>query len=108
MLFLNQRLRPTLWRQAETMAKLLIWLQRYEVTAIYAYNAAFNRSHLPELGGLHWHDIIRLVAYRQHNSKIPHRRLLRHRPAERKLRRPTPCSAYSPETVPAANPQRTV
>ena len=39
--------------------------------AVFAYNAAFDRNHLPELGGLTWYDIMRVAAYRQHNPRIP-------------------------------------
>ena len=38
---------------------------------MFAYNAAFDYRHLPELSHLVWYDIMKLAAYRQHNSKIP-------------------------------------
>ncbi|MDR1136451.1 MAG: hypothetical protein LBL49_09820 [Clostridiales Family XIII bacterium] len=46
-------------------------LASYDVVAIFAYNAAFDYRHLPELQHFDWHDIMRLAAYRQHNLKIP-------------------------------------
>ena len=41
------------------------------VQAIFAYNAKFDRTHLPELSDYVWRDIMRLAAYRQHNPFIP-------------------------------------
>lgn len=46
-------------------------LSAHEVTTIFAYNAAFDYRHLPELRHLDWHDIMKLAAYKQHNPKIP-------------------------------------
>lgn len=42
------------------------------IDAMFAYNAAFDHRHLPELKHLAWFDIMKLAAYRQHNPKIPH------------------------------------
>ncbi|MBP8893770.1 MAG: hypothetical protein KBH09_15565 [Saprospiraceae bacterium] len=42
----------------------------HDVSTIFAYNAAFDYSHLPELCHLEWYDIMKLAAYRQHNPKI--------------------------------------
>lgn len=70
-LFPNSRLRPRLCSREEAMDDLLAWLGQYGVEDLYAYNAAFDHNHLPELGALRWYDIIRLAAYRQHNPKIP-------------------------------------
>lgn len=47
-------------------------LTLHEVTAIFAYNANFDYGHLPELSYLEWYDIMKMAAYRQYNSKIPH------------------------------------
>jgi hypothetical protein len=46
-------------------------LTAHEVATVFAYNAAFDFRHLPELRHLDWHDIMKLAAYRQHNPKIP-------------------------------------
>lgn len=46
-------------------------LTSYDVADIFAYNAAFDYRHLPELRHFAWHDIMKLAAYRQHNSRIP-------------------------------------
>ncbi|MDR1110412.1 MAG: hypothetical protein LBP92_06895 [Deltaproteobacteria bacterium] len=46
-------------------------LSGHGVTAIFAYNAAFDKRHMPELSHLAWYDIMKLAAYRQHNPKIP-------------------------------------
>ena len=42
-----------------------------QVEKVFAYNAAFDKRHLPELGGYVWYDIMKLAAYRQYNPKIP-------------------------------------
>ena len=70
-LFSDANLNSTICTRAEALSELLGWLKAYGVTDIYAYNASFDRNHLPELSGLVWHDIIRIAAYRQHNPKIP-------------------------------------
>ena len=47
------------------------WLKEKKVNRLLAYNAAFDRNHLPELRAYKWCDIMRLAAYRQYNTKIP-------------------------------------
>ncbi len=71
-LFLETPVSPISCSRAEAMADIVHWLQEFEVTDIFAYNASFDRNHLPEFDVFHWHDIMRLAAYRQHNSMIPH------------------------------------
>lgn len=46
-------------------------LKKNGVKRILAYNACFDKKHLPELNSYIWCDIMRLAAYRQYNSKIP-------------------------------------
>lgn len=46
-------------------------LKKNGVKRILAYNACFDKKHLPELNSYTWCDIMRLAAYRQYNSKIP-------------------------------------
>lgn len=70
-LFLETPVKPILCTRAESIADLKIWFRRHGVTAIFAYNACFDRNHLPELRNYEWHDIMRLAAYRQTNPKIP-------------------------------------
>jgi hypothetical protein len=53
------------------LCDLMDLLKTHDVTAIFAYNAAFDKRHLPELTHLAWYDIMKLAAYRQHNPKIP-------------------------------------
>jgi hypothetical protein len=43
----------------------------YDVQDIFAYNARFDYSHLPELQNYVWHDIIKIAAYRQYNPALP-------------------------------------
>lgn len=47
------------------------FLVNHGVKKIFAYNAAFDYRHLPELTHYDWYDIMKLAAYRQHNPKIP-------------------------------------
>lgn len=70
-LFIDTPVKPICCTRREAMQDLLSWFRRYGVTSIFAYNATFDRNHLPELRELKWHDIMRLAAYRQHNPKIP-------------------------------------
>ncbi len=55
----------------EGMAELAAWLKGHGVDAVFAYNANFDRNHLPEFSNFHWFDIMRLAAYRQYNPTIP-------------------------------------
>lgn len=47
------------------------WLDTYHVRKLFAYNASFDKRHLPEYSGYKWYDIMRLAAYRQYNRAIP-------------------------------------
>lgn len=62
---------PTVCTREESLRILIPWLKNHGVHRLYAYNAAFDRNHLPELRGFYWHDIMRLAAYRQFNPCIP-------------------------------------
>ena len=45
-------------------------LVTYGVTDIFAYNARFDYSHLPEFKKFNWIDIMRAASYRQYNKYI--------------------------------------
>lgn len=47
------------------------WLDSYHVQKVFAYNASFDKRHLPEYSRYEWYDIMRLAAYRQYNRAIP-------------------------------------
>lgn len=47
------------------------WLDTYHVRKLFAYNASFDKRHLPEYARFEWYDIMRLAAYRQYNKAIP-------------------------------------
>ena len=70
-LFLDTPVKPILCTRAEAIRDLKAWLAQHGVQSIFAYNACFDRNHLPELRSCDWYDIMRLAAYRQHNPKIP-------------------------------------
>ena len=70
-LFLETPVKPIFCTRAEAIADLRAWFQQHDVHSIFAYNACFDRNHLPELRDFNWYDIMRLAAYRQHNPKIP-------------------------------------
>ena len=70
-LFIETPVKPILCTRAEAIRDLKAWLAQHGVQSIFAYNACFDRNHLPELRGYDWYDIMRLAAYRQHNPKIP-------------------------------------
>lgn len=46
-------------------------LDVHDVRKIFAYNATFDKKHLPEFSQYVWYDIMRLAAYRQYNRSIP-------------------------------------
>ena len=70
-LFIETPVAPILCTRAEAIADLRSWFRSHGVTAIFAYNACFDRNHLPELRSFDWYDVMRLAAYRQYNPKIP-------------------------------------
>lgn len=70
-LFMETPVKPILCTRAEAIADLRNWFREQGVAAIFAYNACFDRNHLPELRSFDWYDIMRLAAYRQYNPKIP-------------------------------------
>ena len=55
----------------EALKEIKQWLDTYHVRKLFAYNASFDKRHLPEYAGYQWYDIMRLAAYRQYNSAIP-------------------------------------
>lgn len=70
-LFADPRLQPVLCSREESLRELTQWFAGHTVQSIFAYNAGFDRNHLPELRQYNWFDIMRLAAYRQYNRKIP-------------------------------------
>lgn len=70
-LFADARLQPIVCSRKEALTDLMSWFADYDVHSIFAYNACFDRNHLPELRHFDWYDIMRLAAYRQYNHKIP-------------------------------------
>jgi hypothetical protein len=70
-LFLETPVKPILCKRSEAIADLRHWFQHHGIQSIFAYNACFDRNHLPELRNYRWHDIMRLAAYRQYNPRIP-------------------------------------
>lgn len=55
----------------QALKEIKEWLAAYGVKKLFAYNASFDKKHLPECSGYEWYDIMRLAAYRQYNSAIP-------------------------------------
>ena len=70
-LFLPTPAKPILCTRQEALVDLRDWLEGLNVETIFAYNALFDRRHLPELSQWVWRDIMARAAYRQHNPKIP-------------------------------------
>lgn len=46
------------------------FLAKHNVRSMFAYNAAFDHGHLPELQYLKWYDIMKLASNRNFNGKI--------------------------------------
>ena len=57
--------------RVEVIDDLKILLNSNGVDDLFAYNASFDKNHLPELSDFCWHDIMKVAAYRQHNPCIP-------------------------------------
>ena len=55
----------------EAILEMREWLQEKNVKAIFAYNAAFDKKHMPEFLDFEWFDIMKIAAYKQHNPYIP-------------------------------------
>ena len=55
----------------QTLDGIEQWLAAYQVRKLFAYNASFDKKHLPEYAQYEWYDIMRLAAYRQYNRAIP-------------------------------------
>ncbi len=70
-LYIDTPVSPIICSIEEAAQELCTWLHAQGVHDIFAYNANFDRAHLPQLGIFRWHDIMRLAAYRQSNPKIP-------------------------------------
>ena len=70
-LYLRTPVPPISLGKRDAVKDLRGWLEKYGVTDICAYNAKFDKAHLPELKNVVWHDIMCLAAYRQHNPSIP-------------------------------------
>lgn len=70
-LYLKTPVQPVTCTRREAIADLKLWFGQFGVEKIFAYNAHFDRNHLPELREYAWYDIMALAAYRQHNPKIP-------------------------------------
>ena len=54
----------------QALKEIKEWLNIYGVRKLFAYNACFDKKHLPEYSGYEWYDIMRLAAYRQYNRAI--------------------------------------
>lgn len=62
---------PVIAKREAVIECLDAYLQEKKVDRILAYNASFDRNHLPELQKYIWIDIMRIAAYRQYNPFIP-------------------------------------
>lgn len=55
----------------QALGEIRQWMDTHQVRKLFAYNASFDKKHLPEYSGYKWYDIMRLAAYRQYNKAIP-------------------------------------
>lgn len=69
-LFLNTSAKPSLCTRAEVWRGLRTRFRHHCVSHIYAYNICFDQNHLLKLHSFDCSDIMFLVAYHQHNTKI--------------------------------------
>lgn len=70
-LFLETPVPPMLCTRTEAIREMVTIFRRHGTHSLFAYNACFDRNHLPELRNCLWFDIMRLAAYIQYNPKIP-------------------------------------
>lgn len=70
-LFINCKEPSEKYTRESAIEEIRNKLSKYNVTKVFAYNAKFDKSHLPELDDLCWYDIMRMAAYRQYNPYIP-------------------------------------
>jgi hypothetical protein len=57
--------------RGQALKEIRQWLDAYHVRKLFAYNASFDKKHLPEYADYEWYDIMRLAVYRQYNQAIP-------------------------------------
>ena len=69
-LFLDGQPSRSCFRET-ALGELRDWLRQNAVERLFAYNARFDFSLLPELWDYRWYDIMGLAAYRQYNRSIP-------------------------------------
>ncbi len=55
----------------QALKEIKEWIDAYHIQKLFAYNACFDKKHLPEYAKYQWYDIMRLAAYRQYNRAIP-------------------------------------
>ncbi|WP_405290568.1 hypothetical protein [Methanobrevibacter sp.] len=58
-------------QRTEVISDVRALLNSNGVDDLFAYNASFDKNHLPELSDFCWHDIMKIAAYKQHNPCIP-------------------------------------
>ena len=57
--------------RSEVISDIKLFLKDFAITKIFAYNASFDKNHLPELADYNWFDIMKIAAYKQYNHMIP-------------------------------------
>ncbi|MBQ0084333.1 MAG: AAA family ATPase [Clostridiales bacterium] len=62
--------KPLECNRADAMASVINTLKQFNIKAIFAYNADFDKRILSELSYFLWFDIMKIAAYRQFNNKI--------------------------------------
>lgn len=70
-LFTQTAEKPSVCSRTAALQDMKLLMDKHMVRSLFAYNAVFDRSHLPELKKYRWYDIMRLAAYRQYNPHIP-------------------------------------
>ena len=62
---------PVVCSREKAIKNLIKCFALHNVGSIFAYNASFDYSLLPEFTAFNWYDIMRIAAYVQYNHKIP-------------------------------------
>jgi len=63
--------KPYLGKWDRVTQHMIAWLKENGVETVCAYNAKFDKGHMPEFHEFRWIDIMRVAAYRQSNPCIP-------------------------------------
>ena len=63
--------KPFVCSRSDALGRIKQLFEAYSISEVFAYNASFDRAHLPEMDYVAWYDIMRIAAYKQFNTRLP-------------------------------------